>query len=189
MPPCGSASRKTTDFGALKWASRSRTHSMMSCSDGQAASGSSRVRLQGDVRARHLAPSLVRDADDGDLGHRGMGGDGLLHLDRRDVLAAGHDHVLLAIDDREVAVRGRRPRGRRCAAIRPAAPQPSRPAGSSSRSSRGWTEPRSRRPSPRPRALRRRCRRTPARRHRGWAAPWCCAAPATSARRACPASG
>ena len=52
----------------------------------------------------HLAPALVGDADHGGLAHGGVELERLLHLHRRDVLAAGHDEVLGAVDDGEVAV-------------------------------------------------------------------------------------
>src|SRR5689334_16035326 len=51
-----------------------------------------------------LAPLLVRYADDGDLRDVGMAEDDVLDLDRRNVLAAGDDHVLLAVADRQVAL-------------------------------------------------------------------------------------
>ncbi len=44
------------------------------------------------------------DADHRDLGHRRVREDAVLDLDRRDVLAAGDDHVLLAVGDREVVL-------------------------------------------------------------------------------------
>ena len=56
-----------------------------------------------DERRDELAPLLVGDADHGDLGDVGVLEDGVLDLDRRDVLAAGDDDVLLAVRDRDVA--------------------------------------------------------------------------------------
>src|SRR5690606_124165 len=57
-----------------------------------------------DHGASHLAPGVVRDADDRALQHAGMGEDRVLHLGGVDVLAAGDDHVLGAVDDVGVAV-------------------------------------------------------------------------------------
>src|SRR5438477_13204913 len=51
-----------------------------------------------------LAPLLVGDADDADLGHGRMREHPVLDLDRRDVLAAADDDVLLAVGDSEVAL-------------------------------------------------------------------------------------
>ncbi len=51
-----------------------------------------------------LAPVLMRDADHGALRHRGMAGDGVLDLDRVDVLAAGNDHVLDPVNHIDEAV-------------------------------------------------------------------------------------
>ena len=82
VPPLGRSSRMTTDFGVLKGARRSRTHAM------RAASSTCAARDEGDERARHLAPALVGHADDGRLPHRRVGLERLLHLHRRDVLAA-----------------------------------------------------------------------------------------------------
>src|SRR4051794_1175070 len=68
------------------------------------------VRLHGGVRTSYddrldrLAPLLVRHADDSDLGHSGMRPDDVLDLAREDVEATGHDHVLLAVDDRQEPV-------------------------------------------------------------------------------------
>jgi hypothetical protein len=45
----------------------------------------------------------VRNADDGRHQHRGVLREGRLHLDSIDIEAAGDDHVLLAIDDEQVA--------------------------------------------------------------------------------------
>src|SRR3954447_17209715 len=60
--------------------------------------------LERDRGADLLAELLVRDADHRRLGHRGMLVEDLLDLARIDVVAAADDHVLLAIDDEEVAV-------------------------------------------------------------------------------------
>ncbi len=51
-----------------------------------------------------LAPLLVWHRDDGRLQHRRVLGDGLLHLDGRDVLPAGDDYVLVAVPDLDVPV-------------------------------------------------------------------------------------
>ena len=51
-----------------------------------------------------LAPALVRHAGDGHLGHGRMQRQAALDLDRRDVLAAGDDHVVDATGDEEIAV-------------------------------------------------------------------------------------
>jgi hypothetical protein len=48
-----------------------------------------------------LTVLFVVDADDGGLGDAGMAGQDLLHLDRVDVLAAGHDHLVVTPDDEE----------------------------------------------------------------------------------------
>src|SRR5437763_924006 len=61
------------------------------------------VGRRDDQRGHHLAPLLVRHPDHRDLGHRGVAEHRVLDLDRRDVLAAGDDHVLLAVADRQVA--------------------------------------------------------------------------------------
>ena len=55
-------------------------------------------------RLDRLAPLLAGDADHRDLGDRRVGEQHVLDLDRGDVLAAGDDHVLLAVADRQVAV-------------------------------------------------------------------------------------
>ena len=60
--------------------------------------------LEHDERLHGLAPGVVGHADDGALQHRGVAGDGLLHLHRVDVLAAGDDHVLGPVDDEHVAL-------------------------------------------------------------------------------------
>ena len=51
-----------------------------------------------------LAPPVVGDADDRDVGDRGVPGQYRLHLGRVDVLAAGDDQVAEPVDDRQVAV-------------------------------------------------------------------------------------
>src|SRR5215218_755349 len=51
-----------------------------------------------------LAPLLVRAGDNGGLHDARMPRDGLLHLDRRDVLAAGDDDVLVSVPDLHVPV-------------------------------------------------------------------------------------
>src|SRR3712207_1243625 len=61
--------------------------------------------LEGDEGLRALAPLLIGDGDDRGLHHRRMPGDRLLHLDGRDVLAAGDDYVLAPVADLDVPVR------------------------------------------------------------------------------------
>lgn len=51
-----------------------------------------------------LAVLLVVHADHRGLGHVGVGGQRLLHLDRVDVLTAGDDHLVVAPDDEQPAV-------------------------------------------------------------------------------------
>src|SRR3546814_4557930 len=51
-----------------------------------------------------LAPFLVGKADDGAGRHRRMARDGVLYFCRIDILAAGNDHVLHAINHIEIAV-------------------------------------------------------------------------------------
>jgi hypothetical protein len=46
----------------------------------------------------------VLDSDNGGLGHRGVLVEDLLDLSRGDVVSAANDQVLLAVDDRVVAV-------------------------------------------------------------------------------------
>src|SRR5712691_1829824 len=60
--------------------------------------------LERDEGFRALAPFLVGDGDDRALHHGGMAGHTLLDLDRRDVLAARDDDVLLAVAQLDVAV-------------------------------------------------------------------------------------
>src|SRR5207244_10066183 len=62
-----------------------------------------RGRAADDDGRRPLAPRLVGDADDGGLEHRRVRVQHLLDLARIDVLAAGDDQVLLAVDDVDVA--------------------------------------------------------------------------------------
>ena len=79
---------------------------------GEAVAAEARDLLGGQLvaGARHddggdgLDPARVRDAEHGRLGHRRVRVDDLLDLARGDVLAAGLDHVLLAVDDVEVAL-------------------------------------------------------------------------------------
>src|SRR5947209_12145923 len=61
--------------------------------------------LQGNESLRALAPLIVWDGDDGGLHHGRMLDDDLLDLDRRDVLAAGDDHVLAAVPDLDAPIR------------------------------------------------------------------------------------
>src|SRR5699024_2444146 len=60
---------------------------------------------QHDVGQRPLSPLVIGHAHDGCLGDGLMGDDGLLDLDRRDVLTAGDDDVLGAVEDLHIAVR------------------------------------------------------------------------------------
>src|SRR3984885_8925922 len=57
-----------------------------------------------DDRADRLAPLVVGHADDGDRADRGVREQALLDLQRVDVLPAGDDHVLLAVDQVEQPV-------------------------------------------------------------------------------------
>jgi len=54
-----------------------------------------------------LHPARMADPEDGDLGDAVQFVDGLLDLATGDVLSARFDHVLLPVDDREVAVVGK----------------------------------------------------------------------------------
>src|ERR1051326_363143 len=63
-----------------------------------------RARAEDDEGLDRLAPFLVGQADDRGFRDRGMLEQSVLDLDRRDVLAAGDDHVLLAVADRDVRV-------------------------------------------------------------------------------------
>src|ERR1700738_2542789 len=55
------------------------------------------VRLEGDECLRPLTPFVVWNTDYGALQHRGVPGQGLLHLDGRNILTARDDDVLLAV--------------------------------------------------------------------------------------------
>src|SRR5829696_5644836 len=61
--------------------------------------------LEYDERLGALAPLLVRDGDDRGLHYGRVARNGLLHLDRRDVLAAGDDDVLVSVPYLHVPVR------------------------------------------------------------------------------------
>src|SRR5262249_4444078 len=50
-------------------------------------------------------PVRMRQPDDRDLGNAGVPEDGLFDFAAGDILAAGLDHVLLAVDHRDIAVR------------------------------------------------------------------------------------
>ena len=95
--------------------------------DSRAAAKAPSAAVERGAGARHdhrghlLAPLRVRRADDGDVGDVGVRAQDVLHLDRRDVLAAGDDQVLHAAGDEEVAVVVARPRS-------PVWSQPSRTA-------------------------------------------------------------
>ncbi len=60
--------------------------------------------LRDDERLRRLSPALVGRGDDGDVGDDVVFEEGVLQLDRGDVLPAGDDDVLLAVLDRDEAV-------------------------------------------------------------------------------------
>jgi hypothetical protein len=51
-----------------------------------------------------LAPAFVGEANHGDLGHRLVQRQAAFDLHRRDVLAAGDDHVVDAAGDEQVAI-------------------------------------------------------------------------------------
>src|SRR5262245_13951485 len=53
--------------------------------------------LGDDKGFRHLSPAFVRDGDHGDFLHGGMPVNGVLYLDRRNVLAAANNNILFAI--------------------------------------------------------------------------------------------
>ena len=99
VPVLGSSSTKTIRLGTLKRARRSRTKSCSSSGSGALPAAGDRDEGDGD-----LAPVVVGRGDDRGLGDRGVGGQRLLDLDRGDVLAAGDDHVLLAVAQLDVAV-------------------------------------------------------------------------------------
>src|SRR5215211_1054172 len=61
--------------------------------------------LEHDERLGALAPLLVGDGDDRSLHYGRVARHGLLHLDGRDVLAAGDDDVLVSVPDLHVPVR------------------------------------------------------------------------------------
>ena len=63
------------------------------------------TRFQFDKCRDRLAPLRMRQADHGGVLHGGMGEQRLLDLDGRDVLAAGLDHVLLAVEEQHLAMR------------------------------------------------------------------------------------
>src|SRR5215467_3114156 len=60
--------------------------------------------VERDERLRPLSPARVGHSDDGAFEHGGVGGDRLLDLDARDVLAAGDDDVLAPVTQLDVAV-------------------------------------------------------------------------------------
>ena len=70
----------------------------------QLALGRGRAMREHHEGLDRLAPFLVGHADHRDLGHRRVRAKRVLDLDRRDILAAGDDHILLAIGDGDVAV-------------------------------------------------------------------------------------
>ena len=63
-----------------------------------------RARLQLDEGGHRLAPLRMRQADHGGVLHGGMGEQRFLDLDGGDILAAGLDHVLLAVEEQHLAV-------------------------------------------------------------------------------------
>ena len=63
-----------------------------------------RARLQLDEGRHRLAPLRMRQADNGGVLHGGMRQQRLLDLDGSDILAAGLDHVLLAIEEQHLAI-------------------------------------------------------------------------------------
>ena len=63
-----------------------------------------RARFQLDEGGHRLAPLRMRQAHYGGVLHGGMGEQRLLDLHRSDILAAGLDHVLLAVDEQHFAV-------------------------------------------------------------------------------------
>ena len=65
---------------------------------------SERPGLQHHPGGRHFAPLLVGRGDHRAFQHRGMRGDGALHFDGRNILAAADDDVLLAVHDLDVAL-------------------------------------------------------------------------------------
>ena len=78
---------------------------------GEAGRAAERVELVGldrgaalDEGGDDLAPALVRQADHRDLGHARVQRQAGFDLDRRNVLAAGDDHVVDAAGDEDVAV-------------------------------------------------------------------------------------
>ena len=77
------------------------------CSRAKARSSAGSMVAPGprdDDGAHLLAHHGVGHPDDGDLAHRGMRRQGVLHLDAVHVLAAAIDHVLLAVDDEDQAL-------------------------------------------------------------------------------------
>ena len=94
----GSSATTSTAFGALYRAIFDLTCSISS------SSVASRVRGEHHERLGPLAPLLVRHPDHGRLDHRRVRRDGLLDLDRGDVLAAGDHHVLGPVAQLDVAV-------------------------------------------------------------------------------------
>ena len=104
----GSSATKCTSRGHLKCASRSRHHATISSALGarRSALGARRLcRRVGDHdRDDAFAPLRVLTADHGGVEHRRVAEENLLDLDRVDVLAAGDDHVLLAVDEGDEAL-------------------------------------------------------------------------------------
>ena len=76
---------------------------MMSAARASPSSGR-RPGVRTTIGLDRLAPAVVGHADDGGIGHRRVGEQGVLHLGRVDVLAAGHDHVLDPVVQEQVAV-------------------------------------------------------------------------------------
>lgn len=57
-----------------------------------------------DERTNAFAESLVRGAHDGRLLHALQQRENVLHLARGDVLSTANDHILFAVDDRQIVV-------------------------------------------------------------------------------------
>ena len=94
----GSSVRTISSLGILKPASFAR---QCCCSASRVSDGAGLEHDDGDGA---LAPALVGNADDGGVLHLRQLVDDALHLRGGDVLAAGDDHVLLAVGEIEEAV-------------------------------------------------------------------------------------
>jgi hypothetical protein len=83
------------------------------------------AQLDDDLRDHRLDPARMRHADHGHLRHLRQPVDRFLDLAARHVFAAGLDHVLLAIDDGDVAlgvdggeIAGMKPAALECGLVR-----------------------------------------------------------------------